>query len=93
MKTVSLDEESFKMTEDISNDLKTGIGGVLITKAGSLTRKAVPPPTMFELLMEVDERGQLMRKKPGGVALCNSADEAREVIQVSVRANKSIWRD
>jgi hypothetical protein len=38
-------------------------------------------------------RGQLIRVKPGGVALRSSAPVEEEVIQVSVRAKRSMQRD
>ena len=52
-------------------------------------RNAVPPPTMWDLVAGVG-RGQLMRVKPGGVALDRSAPVEEEVIQVSVRAKRSM---
>jgi len=52
-------------------------------------RNDVPPPTMWDLVVGVGQ-GQLIRVKPGGVALNSSELEDEEVIQVSVRAKKSI---
>jgi len=57
-----------------------------------LMRNAVPPPTMWDLVAGVG-RGQLIRVKPGGVAMNTSELEDKEVIQVSVRAKRSIWWD
>ena len=57
-------------------------------------RKAVPPPTMWDFVLGVigAGRGQLIRVKPGGVALRSSALVEEEVIQVSVRAKRSMRR-
>ena len=52
-------------------------------------RNAVPSPTMWCLVAGVG-REQLMSVKPGGVALDSSAPVDEEVIQVSVRANRSM---
>ena len=58
-------------------------------------RKAVPPPTMWDFVLRVvgAGRGQLIRVKPGGVALRSSALVEEEVIQVSVRAKRSMRRE
>ena len=52
-------------------------------------RNDVPPPTMWDLVAGAG-RGQLMRVKPGGVALDSSAAVDEELIQVSVRAKRSM---
>jgi hypothetical protein len=52
-------------------------------------RNAVPPPTMWDLVAG-SGRGQLIRVRPGGVALNSSGLEDEEVIQVSVRAKRLI---
>jgi len=51
--------------------------------------KRCTPPTMWDLLAGV-RREQLIRVKPGGVALNSSELVDEEVIQVSVRAKRSI---
>jgi len=52
-------------------------------------RKTVPPATMRNFVRMVEAgRGQLMRVKPGEVALTSSAEVAEGVIQVSVRAKR-----
>jgi hypothetical protein len=78
------------VTDDISNDLKLCVG-VERSVAGSRIRKAVPPPTMWDFVALIGAgRGQLIRVNPGGVALKSSAEVDAEVIQVSVRAKRSI---
>jgi hypothetical protein len=52
-------------------------------------KNAVSPPTMWDLVAGVG-RGQLVRVKPGGVALDRSAPVDEEVIQVSVRAKTNV---
>ena len=52
-------------------------------------RNAVPPPTLWDLVAGAG-RGQLMRLKPGGLALDSSAPVDEEVIQVSVRVTISM---
>jgi hypothetical protein len=56
----------------------------------SRTRNAVPPPLILFLVEEEAGRGKLRREKPVGTESESSAEVAYGVIQVSVRANRSI---
>ena len=87
LNTVSVVRGSFRVTVDISNDLKARLG-VGRRVQGSRMRNAVPPPTTEDVEEEDTERGVLTRVKPGGVASLSSAEVVRGDAQVSVSAKR-----
>ena len=74
---------------EISKDLKTGDELERILQE-SRTRKAVPPPIILFLLLGLTGRGKLSRENPVGTESKSSAEVVEGVIQVSVRANRSM---
>jgi hypothetical protein len=90
LKTVSLDLGSLRVIAETSKDLKTGTELERILQE-SRTRKAVPPPTFNFFEHGETGRGKLSREKPVDLESRNSADVVEGEIQVSVRANRSMW--
>ena len=89
MKTVSLDLGSLRVIADALKDLKTGTELERMWQE-SRTRKAVPPPMCLFLEQGEAGRGKLSREKPSGLDSKSSAEVVEGVIQVSVRANRSM---
>lgn len=89
MKTVSLDLRSLRVTEDASKDLKIGAELERMWQESRM-RKAVPPPMILLFADEEAGRGKLSREKPVGTESMSSAEVVDGVIQVSVKANRSM---